>query len=47
MQVNYFTSICFFESGMCGKEGKESQEFEYLENKKIFLDETKTIFHSF
>ena len=45
--LNYSTSICFFESGKCGKEGKESQEFEYLENKKIFLDETKSIFHSF
>ena len=25
----------------------EIQKFEYLENKKSFLDEIKTIFHSF
>ena len=30
------------------KEGKtEIQKFEYLENEKSFLDETKNIFHSF
>ena len=44
---NYFTSICPFESGKCGKEGKKSQKFEYLENEKNFLDEIKNIFHSF
>ena len=38
------TSICSFQSGKCGKEGKKSQEFEYLENEKIFLDEIKSIF---
>ena len=30
-----------------GKEGKKSQKFEYLENKKSFLDEVKNFFHSF
>ena len=30
-----------------GKEGKEKQKFEYLENKMGFLDEMKNIFHSF
>ena len=32
---------------MFGKEGKELQKFEYLENEKSFLDERKNIFHSF
>ena len=45
--INYSTSICPFESGKCGKEGKKSQKFEYLENEKRFLDEIKNIFHSF
>ena len=34
-----------FESGNCGREAKKSQNFEYLKNKKSFLDEIKkTIF---
>ena len=37
--INYLTSICPFESGKCGKEGKKSQKFEYLKNEKSFLDE--------
>ena len=45
--INYSTSICPFESGKCGKEGKKLQKFEYLENEKSFLDEMKNIFHSF
>ena len=45
--INYSTSICPFESGKCGKEGKKLQKFEYLENEKSFLDEIKNIFHSF
>ena len=45
--INYSTSICAFESGQCGKEGKKLQKFEYLENEKSFLDEIKNIFHSF
>ena len=45
--INCFTSICLFESGKCGKEMKKSQKFEYLENKKSFLDEIKNIFYSF
>ena len=38
------TSICPFESGKCGKEGKELQKTEYLENKKSFFDEIKKTF---
>ena len=44
--INYSTSICPFESGKCGKEGKKLQKFEYLENEKSFLDEIKNL-HSF
>ena len=43
--INYYTSICPFESGKCGKE--KMQKFEYLENEKSFLDELKNIFHRF
>ena len=39
--INYSTSICPFEFGKCGKEGKKLQKTEYLENKKSFLDEIK------
>ena len=42
--INYSTSICPFESGKCGKEGKKLQKFEYLENEKSFFDEIKTFF---
>ena len=45
--LNYCTSICPFESGKCGKEGKKLQELEYFENEKSFSDEIKNIFHSF
>ena len=45
--MNYSISICPFESGKCGKEGKKLQKFEYLENEKSFLDEIKNIFHNF
>ena len=45
--INYSISICPFESGKCGKEGKKSKQFEYLENEKSFLGEIKKIFHSF
>ena len=45
--INYYTSICSFESGKCGKEKEKFQKFVYLENEKIFLDEMKNIFHSF
>ena len=45
--INYSTSICAFESGRCGKEGKKLQKFEYPENEKSFFDEIKNIFHSF
>ena len=40
--INYSTSICPFELGRCGKEGKKLQKFEYLDNEKSFLDEKKT-----
>ena len=40
--IIYSTSICPFESGNCGKEGKKLQKFEYLENEKSFFDEIKT-----
>ena len=29
------------------KEGREYKKIKYLENEKIFLDEVKSIFHSF
>ena len=45
--INYFTFICPFESGKCGKEGKKLQKFDYLENKKSSLDEIKKLFHNF
>ena len=45
--INYFTSICPFESGKCGKERKKLEKFEYLVNEKYFLHEIKNIFHSF
>ena len=39
--MNYSTSICPFESGKCGKEGKKLQKTEYNENKKSFFNEIK------
>ena len=45
--VDYSTSICPFESGKYGKEGKKLQKYEYLENEKSLLDEIKNIFLSF
>ena len=45
--INYSTSICPFESGKCGKEGKKLQKIEYLKNGKSFLDEIKKSFHNF
>ena len=44
--INYSTSICPFESGKCGKEGKKLRKFEYPENEKSFLDEIKNIFRN-
>ena len=43
----FSTLICPFQSGKCGKEGEKLQKFEYLENQKSFLDEIKSICHSF
>ena len=34
--INYSTSICPFESGNCGKEGKTSQKIDYLGKKRAF-----------
>ena len=34
--INYSISICPFESGNCGKEGKKLQKIEYLENERAF-----------
>ena len=45
--INYSTSICPFESGKHGKEGKKLQKFEYLEDEKSFLDEIRNIFQCF
>ena len=45
--INYSTCICPFESGKEGKEGKNLQKFEYLENEKSSLDEIKNISQSF
>ena len=45
--INYLTSTCPFESGKCGKEWEKLQKSEYRENEKSFLDEIKSIFHSF
>ena len=45
--INYSTSICPFESGKCGKEGKKRHKSEYLANGKGFLDKIKSIFHRF
>ena len=45
--INYSTSICPFESGKCGNEGKKLQKFEYLKNENSFFDEIKSIFYSF
>ena len=45
--INYLTFIFPFESGKCGKEGKNIQKLEYFENEKSFLDEINSIFHRF
>ena len=42
--INYSTSICPFESRKKRKGRGKIQKFEYLENKKSFLDEIKTFF---
>ena len=45
--INCSTVICLFESGKGGKEGEKIQKSEYFKNQKSFLDEIKSIFHSF
>ena len=45
--INYSTYICSFESAKCGKKKEKLQQFEFLENKKSFLDEITKIFFSF
>ena len=44
--INYSTSFCPFESGKYGKEGKQLQKFEYLDNEKSFLDKIKNFHRS-
>ena len=44
--INYFISICSFESAKYRKEVVKLQEFEYLKNEKSFLGEIKNTFHS-
>ena len=34
--INYSTSICPFECGKSGKEDEKIQNFEYLENERVF-----------
>ena len=43
----HFPFICPFESVKFGKEGKELQNFQYLENENSFLDEIKKNFNIF
>ena len=45
--MNFSTSICPFESGRFGKEGKKLQKFESFEKEIRILDKIKNIFHSF
>ena len=45
--IKFFTFICPFEPGKCGKEGRKLPKFEYLGNEKSCLDKIKSIFDSF
>ena len=45
--INYSTSICPFESGKCGKEGKKLQKVEYLENENELFRRNKKHFSQF
>ena len=45
--INYSASICSFEPGKRGIEGKKLHKFEYFKNKKSFFDGIKNIFYSF
>ena len=45
--ITYFTSVCPFESGKCGKGIKKLQKFEHLKNEKSFFNEIKIFFYSF
>ena len=51
MQANSWQIISlpfvFLNLEKCGKEEEKLEKFEYLENEKSFLDETKNIFHNF
>ena len=42
--INYFSSICHFESAKCGKEVKKLTKFENFENEKRFFNEIKKHF---
>ena len=45
--INYSASICSFGSGKSGRKEEKLKRIKYLENEKNFLDEIKSIFHSF
>ena len=45
--INYFTSICPFESGKSRKEEEKIKKWEYFKNEKSFLDEIKKHFSQF
>ena len=45
--INYSNFNCPFASAKRGKVDKILQKFEYFQNEKSFLDEIKSIFHSF
>ena len=42
--INYSTFICPYDPGKFRKDGKKLHKFEYLENEKSILDETKDSF---
>ena len=45
--INYSTSICSFESGKCGKEGKNYKKLNILRTKRAFEMKQKAFFKVF
>ena len=45
--INYSTSICPFQCGICGKEGEKIQKVEISRMENSFFDKIKNIFYSF
>ena len=45
--INFKIYLWSSSKAMAGFEEAETQKFEYLENKKSFLDEIKSIFHNY